>query len=549
MTKSNIIEDVAEQAELTTAAISEAEGLAKRATALFKAEAGTTKQRAMLFLALFGYVTKYGLGNVERYAEDQGYTTNSKALRCHLAAQFLLGINIFKGTDAQSKADRQTLVRPFAQVLDALLKRSEEHGFLGEEAWFDWYKAVGQQAGLIKWLSAQKPDAATVAKHQPTPESIVDGAFDSASAVTLAETIHLPSLVPGKAILLLARQDQNGTMFVPLPNAGPSTLASVAGYRASGLDTAPPPIVFWHELITIGSAIVPDSTSDEPVIPLAPDDEMNASTDLLPSNAVYLFTGGRFSIASARAYDTRVVELLPRENVDLGLSACTERFMDKKTRNSMQERLAQPSICEGYSGDGGISVVSDQGRVRVKFTHVDRKLNGQLAFPPLTDFRTNWTSRVSADFSPEATAAMNGEAVASFEREFVAMLAGKRKDDRPVTISVTTNSVGFRRDKAKTASYPASADGAADVRVMQSELLAALPTLLSLQREGDLVWKLDPAGLMMVEVTTRVASVRVYLQTLEKGRDTASRKLLERVKALPQSLSVLVGPALALAAA
>jgi hypothetical protein len=84
---------------------------------------------------------------------------------------------------------------------------------------------------------------------------------------------------------------------------------------------------------------------------------------------------------------------------------------------------------------------------------------------------------------------------------------------------------------------------------MQSELLATLPTLLGLQRESDLIWRLDPEGLLMVEVATQVASVRVYLQTLEKGRDTASRKLLERVKAPPREPSASVEPAEALVAA
>jgi hypothetical protein len=538
------------QITLSEEAQAQAALIARDASALFASEDRANEARAKLHRAFFMFVAAHGHANVEAHAKALDFTTNSTALKYHVDAQYLLDVNIFHGTTKEQKAARQTRVRPFAQVLDMLFRCRDEHEHLNEAEWLAWYREEGQQSGLIQRLSnSNTAGASKELDPEPTPESIVDGVFDSSSAITLADIIQVPSLVPGKTILLLARQDENGTMFVPLPNAGPATLASVAGYRASAMEGAPLPLVFWHELITIGSAIIPDGVSDEPVTPLAVDDEVNSSTDLLPSNATYLFTNGYFSVASARAHDTRIVELVPRERVDLGLSAGTDRFMDKKTRSSMQERLAQPGICEGYSGDNGILVVTEKARVRVKFTHADRKLNGQLAFPPLTEFRTNWTSRVSNDFSPTASATMDAVSVAAFEREFLGMLASKRKDDRAVTISVTANSVGFKRDKAKTANFAASVEGTAEARVMQSELLAALPTLLGLQRESDLIWRLDPEGLLMVEVATRVASVRVYLQTLEKGRDTASRKLLERVKALPREPSAPVVPAEALVAA
>jgi len=70
------------------------------------------------------------------------------------------------------------------------------------------------------------------------------------------------------------------------------------------------------------------------------------------------------------------------------------------------------------------------------------------------------------------------------------------------------------------------------VRVMSSDLLASLPALLSL--DGDLSVEVDPEGMLALAVTTAVATFRVHIQTLEKGRDTRSRKLLERVQALPK---------------
>lgn len=211
----------------------------------------------------------------------------------------------------------------------------------------------------------------------------------------------------------------------------------------------------------------------------------------------------------------------------------------------MAERLIQPSICAGYTGEKAIKVEDEGDRVRVKFTHSGKKLNGQLALPLLSDFGTNWTSRVG-EFNPAADAAMDEAAVAEFRSTFLQMLAGKGKIDAQVTITVEDGKIAFKRDKAKSISFAAEVLGSASARVMQSDLLAAIPSLLMLEPYGGLSWELDPEGLLMVEISTDAAIVRAYVQTLEEGRDTRSRKLLERVRApSPLAPSEFDTPALA----
>ncbi|GGD86884.1 hypothetical protein GCM10011515_02960 [Tsuneonella deserti] len=532
---------------LPPAAITEATQLQRQTGDLFALEGTATENRAKLHFDIFNYVERYDRDAVEELARDNEFSSTSKALNCHLLAQFLTGINVNeKGISQAEKASRQTRVRPFALVLEGLRKRRSEHAHLEFDAWLKWYLREGQQVGLIKQLVGESSKSDKVPEAKPTPDSIVEDAFESAAAVKLPGDLSDLDLIPGRPMLVMLRQDASGIIAVPLPKAGSSAVASVAGYRSTGLERAPAPLRVWHLLMTVGMAIVPDATSDEPISALEPDDEPNEATPMLPANAIYLWDGSGFSVASARSRDTRIVEVVPLHGVDLGLSHGTVRFIDKRTRNTMAARLIQPTICAGYGGEKGISVEDRNGRARVKFAHTDRELSGHLALPTLAEFRTNWTSRVSTHFAPHAEAIMDEAAVIEFTSTFLAMLAGKHKSDAEIAITISDGKIAFKRDKAKSTPFAAEAAGSATARVMQSDLLAVVPSLLALERTGNLSWELDPKGLLMVEVSTDAAIIRAYVQTLEEGRDTRSRSLLDRVRApLPTSASLAETPALA----
>jgi hypothetical protein len=517
-------------ARLPAAAITEAATLTKEVAGLRDAELGSERKRALLYRAFSKYVLKYGLEAINEHAKKEGYDGKQSRLTYQLAAQFLTGINIFevKGDD---RAERQTLVRPFALVLDALLRRADEHSSLEESQWLDWYRANRQQKGLLTWLKERAGSSAKTSDAQPAPETLIDEAFGSLAAVPLVGDLHLPDLIPGRPMLVMVRQDETGIRVVPLPKAGSTALASVAGYRSTGLENAPVDLRFWHQLMSVGTAIIPDTVSDEPVSALEPDDEANASTPMLPAYATYLWVDGKFSVAGARSQDTRIVEVFPREGVKIGIKDETARFIDKRTRNTMTDRLLQPSVCAGYGGDKGVKVIADDRTLRVKFKHTDKRLNGQLSFPLLSEFRTNWTSRVSPEFNPAADAIMDEAAIAEFRSTFLNMLASKSKADVQVLVTISDSQIAFKRAGAKSIDFPAEASGSANVRVMQSDLLAIIPALLGLERVGGLAWELDTEGLLMIKVWTKEATICAYMQTLEEGRDTRSRKLLEKVRA------------------
>ena len=520
---------------LPDTAVTEAVQLRDQTQALFKLEGTATEKRGKLHFDIFHYVEKYGRTGVEKLARDSDYSTTSKVLDCHLLAQFLTGINVNdKSISSDERATRQTRVRPFAQVLEALLRRRDEHSHLVFEEWLTWYLEQGQQQGLIKSLGSKGNAGSEGDANGPAPDSVVDDAFDSPAAVTLPTEFDLPALIPGRPLLVMVRQEQSGVRLVPLPNANNSALASVVGYRASGLENASVEMRYWHQLISVGTGIIPDTVSGEPVSDLQPDDEPNAATPMLPAYATYLWDDGKFSVAGARSHDTRIVEVIPRDVVDLGIGSKAVRFIDKRTRNTMAERLLQPSVCAGYLGEKGFELSTSGSRIRVKFAHTDKKLNGQLSLVPLKEFRSNWTSRVSPDFKPIADALMDGSGVADFRSKFLKLLVSRSKSEAEVAVTISDGKITFKRDKAQSVSFAVVSDGSASVRVMQSDFLAVIPSLLKLAQDGSLSWELDPEGLLMVEISTDEAVFRAYMQTLEKGRDTRSRKLLERVRAPKQ---------------
>ncbi|NNC46862.1 MAG: hypothetical protein HKO13_00310 [Sphingomonas sp.] len=536
MTIENPTTDVDQQpASLPDAAVNEAAQLRDQTQALFTLEGTATENRGKLHFDIFHYVERYGRKGVEKLARDNDYSTTSKVLDCHLVAQFLTGINVNdKSISSDERARRQTRVRPFAQVLEALLRRRDEHANLAFDEWLTWYLEQQQQQGLIKSLGGNGSASKESDTYEHAPDSVVEDAFDSPAAVTLPAELNLPALIPGRPMLVMVRQEQSGVRLVPLPNASNSALASVAGYRASGLENASPEMRYWHQLMSVGTRIIPDTVSKEPVSDLQPDDEPNAATPMLPAYATYLWDDGKFSVAGARSHDTRIVEVIPRDVVDLDVGSKAIRFVDKRTRNTMAERLLQPSVCAGYLGEKGFELSTSGSRVRVKFAHTDKKLNGHLSLVPLTEFRTNWTSRVSPDFKPVADALMDGSAVSDFRSKFLRLLVSKSKSEAEVAVTISDGKITFKRDKAQSVSFAVVSDGSTGVRVMQSDLLAVIPSLLTLAPDGRLLWELDPEGLLMVETSTGEAVVRAYIQTLEKGRDTRSRQLLERVRAPKQ---------------
>ncbi len=124
------------------------------------------------------------------------------------------------------------------------------------------------------------------------------------------------------------------------------------------------------------------------------------------------------------------------------------------------------------------------------------------------------------------------------------MLMRKAGDDKPVEVSIGKDKLALKRGSAAAVKLGGAANGSAKVRVMPADLLRVLPTLLALDTVGSMIWKLDPDGLLSVEVETRAARVEVFIQTLEDGRDgnVRNRALLERVQALPKEVAATDAP-------
>lgn len=519
---------------LSSSALSDQQAIARDTVALFTEEHSARERRGLITLRVWKFLTANGIANVKRHAEDSGYASNS-ANSLHIPVQFALGINITLSGTAVEKKDRTNKVAPFMKSVDYMNRVKDEHDFaaMSDADFLSLYLGqFGQQAGMAAKLAALVRPAPEEAA-EPEAITIISSALESASAVKV-KGATIPGILPSASMLCVAHFDGTNTIFLPCPNAAPSVVAEMTEYRSTGMEEASTTALFWHQAMTIAPAIIPDiGRSSEPKRALAPDDKLNPSTEVLAAYAVYLLDGSTLSVANARMDDTRVLTIEPNGDVDTKANSRLPRFMDKKTRNTMLERLAKPALCAGYGGKDGISSVSNDDRIRVKFAHKSKSaLNGQLAFPKLTEFGKNWTHKVSKAFKPSATASLGSESLAKLKAEHLAVLVKKQAKERQVTVTISDGTFGIKHGDGQTVSLSADTTGKVEARVMSSDLLASLPALLSLN--GDLSVEVDPEGMLALAVTTAVATFRVHIQTLEKGRDTRSRKLLERVQALPK---------------
>lgn len=535
------IETTPDTTTLPEQAINEAGAIASDVIALFRSEESVTRQRANLIFRIWNFIFDNGLTNVRAHAEQNGYSTTSKVFIYHVAVQFAMGVNIFKDTDEEEKKARMAKVRPFMRCIDYMFRQNDAERFdaMDEDAFYAYYIQIGQQSGmgacLDKLTRKAEPEMAAPAE---AANAIIEKAFASPTIATLPSDFSVPHLAPGQTIMCVIRDDGDGVKLLPLPKAHPAVIADMTGYSSFGMEDASTTAIFWHEVMTVAPAIIPDiARSNEPVEPLAPGDEPNAATDMLPANAVYMLRDAMLTVANARLDDTRILTIAPRDGVETFAVSQTPRFMDKRGRDKMAARLAKPSVCAGYSEH--ISAETRDDRLRIVFKHgADKALNGQLLFPPMTAFNTNWTHRVSPAFKAAVSASLDASAVESLEAWHVTVLwKNRNRKDAPVTVTIGDNAISLQWDKGKAERFEASTNGATKVRVMASDLLATLPNLLKLDRDGDLVFEVDPNGMLVVEVKSAVATYRAHLQALERGRDTRSRKLLERVGAAPKPVN------------
>lgn len=508
---------------LSEAAIAELATLEISGGNLFKAEKTSRVKRGRLYREMHQYCCANGKAAIEGYGLAQGFKPLSSALDYHLVVQVLLNKNLAPMA-AADKAEWQTALRPFALALEGLDATADEHARLDADEFDKWYARVGYSRGLAALVpkkAASKSMAETLSN-----EAQIDAAFANAlKTYTVQDDL---GQAPGSTILCAARIEGGRTVMVPLivPN---SELANAVTYAAADMSHAKPELAFFHEVFSVSERIIPDVMSDQPVAAVQ-NDEDDAVALKLPANALFLMDDGDFSIASARRRDTMVLQVKPLAEARGNLPIASGTFLNNTTRRRMSQRLTAPATCIGFDRDG-LDVATRNGKTTITLTHTDRALSGNLIFPPRTEMQSLWTFRVSSDFSPVGSAMLTEKQVAAFRDGFLAAAAKAKKDEVAITIDVSAAGISFKHGTGKAEVVSAATDGNCKVRVLRSDFLAAMPVLLSLDAVGAVKFDLDPNGLLMVEVTSKVATYHAFIQTLQDGREglVRERALLTKV--------------------
>jgi len=511
-------------------------------------EGNAVRKRALLLRDQYRFVAKYGVASINAYAETQGFVLNAVSLVYHLAAQMLLEINMqIVGEDERDACQYE--VSQLARAIADLVARTTEHNSLSDDEFVEWYRGQGRITGLasnhLTTKRASKPPKAVSGDNSSlapkTEDEQVDEIFANPAALDIGTVPGIPS---GKEGLFAYRHEGETIRLIPL-EADAQMIIGLSGYAPCPLAALPMDLRFYRQMLLAGSTFVPDEMSNIPIEEVPEGDVANESYEMLPASAMYLVERDRFSIAHARRDDGIIVEVLP--NVELGYSMKRDCFIDNLTRRRVGERL----LGEADAARFGQQPVDDMavqlaitGNTKT-LTFVDSAQNKpvNLIIKPRR-FGSIWTHRVSSAFAPVASAIMSAEAVATFDDAFMKVLLKKQKD-RPVAISVGRNRISFANDKAAAAPFDAEVQGSAKVQVMLHDLRRALVGLLGLPRLEGLAWRVDPEGLLLIEVATDVATYRVFIQTLEPNRDqpTRSRTLRERVESLPQLEAPAAGAA------
>jgi hypothetical protein len=211
-----------------------------------------------------------------------------------------------------------------------------------------------------------------------------------------------------------------------------------------------------------------------------------------------------------------------------------EGFIDTLTRKNMLAKLEPTASAAGLTGVVIADAESKNGpEVRVTFERGEGKADGQLIVKSINRMGGVYTWRVRA-FKPSATAHMDAAARQSFNPRFLAHVV-KSREDHAVTLTISGKGFGAQLGVAKVETFAAEdVTGEETVRVTKADFLRAVNGLLALPLEDDLVWSIDPKGLLRIQALTASATYRVFIQTLRKEKDAKAqvreRALLERVE-------------------
>lgn len=501
-------------------------------------EGRAVKGRALLVRGQYRFIRKHGAISLTHYAKGIGYEYEAASLIYHVPAQLLLNKNVSAASDSEKEALRNEAAQ-LARAIAAMEQRHKDHDGLTEDQFVAWYESMGHISGLAqKYLeirrAAKAPKPGVTKVETPavkTPEEQVSEMFDNPAAF---EIDAVGGIASGREGVLIYRQEGDKMRLIPL-TTNKATIIGLAGYAPCPLAAIPADLCFYRETLVAADAFVPDEMSDIPLEDVPEGDVANPSYDMKPANGMYLVERDRFSIAHARRDDGLIVEIIP--SIDLGYSMKGECFIDNFTRHRLGDALLGEADAAQFGlnpVDGRAAPVAIAGQTKtVTFTNkAGRSIN--LIIKP-RHIRSIWTYRVSPAFAPVASAIMSPDGVAAFDGTFMKVLLRKQKD-RAITITVGRKGIGFANGKAAAAPFEAEVQGTAKVQVMLDDLRRAMVGLLALPMKGDLTWRLDPNGLLLIEAATDVATYRVFVQTLEPNREqpTRSRALRERVESLPK---------------
>lgn len=499
---------------------------------VFAAGTAYQRSRAIAYLNRHKLVTSVSPEALAYHVEKQmdykvdGLRLVGEERDFQVCAMGILQLDVLRETEKAAKADQNNRINDLRRALQGLAYFADELLIMTDEEFVTWFATKGGVDGIHREFRAANPSEAEPQRDEKKIKSALDDMIANSNAVE----VDNPTGALGIQ-LFVARGEGDKLRMVPL-DASADFIASLSDRTPDPMTNAPSRVVALRELLVTGSRIVPDAMSDIPKRQLRPGEKVSETTEMLPANQIVCVRDGMFSIAGSRVEDTIIVEAELSDQV-LRRYLSADGFIDTMTRKNMLAKLEPTASAAGLTGVVIADAESKSGpEVRISFERGAEKVDGHLIVKSMNRMGGLYTWRVG-EFKLTASASMDAAARQAFNSGFLAHVV-KSREDHAISVRLSGKGVVLQLGAAKVETFGAAViSGDETVRVTKADFLRAVNGLLGLPLTGELLWAVDPRGLLCVEAHTASATYRVFVQTLRKEKDAKAqvreRALLERV--------------------
>ncbi|MDR7230981.1 hypothetical protein J2X45_002076 [Caulobacter sp. BE264] len=343
----------------------------------------------------------------------------------------------------------------------------------------------------------------------------VEQAVTSQATVMAIPVSDLPGSVPmtGRVIQLVGIVEGDDIVIRVAPSQDLAALhASIPTSNGSG---APLEVRQVAEMLCLGQ-LVPEGLSEIPVDPTA--SKTDNSKGKVPAKRQFILVDGVWTITQARQESPNlVIEVVP--NGGSVITPGYPAFMNSGMRANADLYFAPAHLRERFKRPSAITTPDNVFALEFGVRDGVKAKTVAISLPPMTAFgqgrREMAAHLLNKDlFKPSGTCVVSQleELSTKFVRPHLSKAIGK-----VATVKVEMGG-SIKVGSAPAYDLGGATDGTGTIQVSAENLIKALTAILAL-KPNDLIFALDPMGLLEIKFGTDVNSYRVFLPSADRKGD------------------------------